>query len=348
MNENQIRSLKWKKDRVVGLGDGLSIRIRKSSKTYIIRKTTAGRISVITLGKSPALSLKQAKFKAMQFAQQADVSSVIVSTLIEDYIKDVVSPSSKVPDQVCGYLSHIDSVFGRHKVISVTRFALVQFIKSYSAKNGARTADRLRGYLRSVFAYAVELGYRDQNPMDGVSVRVTGYIPKARRRFLSDDEIRMVWTWPESDPNTLMIKFLLLTGLRISEARAGYVDGDKYRIDDSKGKHQKDDPRPHWVHLTPTAKALLPLPSTADRRTQEWLKKKLVAAGITDCFVPHDCRRTFATIANSNGVEPFIVERALNHKMPGVMAIYNHAEYEAERIDCAEVVESAVLGILAS
>jgi hypothetical protein len=33
--------------------------------------------------------------------------------------------------------------------------------------------------------------------------------------------------------------------------------------------------------------------------------------------------------------------------MQGVMAIYNHATYEAERIDCAEVVEKSVLKILA-
>jgi integrase len=346
MNQNDIRALKWEKDRMVGLGDCLWLRVRKSSKTYMLRKTTNKKVQVIRLGTHPALSLKQAKLKAMQYAQQADISTVIVSKLIEVYMHDVVNPASKIPDQVAGYMNHIDHAFGRQKVISVNRFKLVEFIKSFSATHGARTADRLRSYMKVLFAYGVELGYIDQNPMVGVTVKVTGYIPKVRRRILTDDEIRMVWAWPEREPNTRMIRFLLLTGLRISEARGGYVDGDKYRIDDTKGKHPKHETRPHWVHLTDEAKSLLPLPTTTNTNTQSWLVRKLVVAGITDRFTPHDCRRTFATIANDNGVREFIVERALNHKMPGVMAIYNHATYEAERIECARVVESTILQIV--
>jgi len=34
-----------------------------------------------------------------------------------------------------------------------------------------------------------------------------------------------------------------------------------------------------------------------------------------------------ATRMADMGVEPYIVEKCLNHKMSGVMAIYNHAEY---------------------
>jgi len=354
MNENQIKAIKWKKDNFIGFGDGLYLRVRKSSKTYIIRKTVNKKAQVITLGKSPALSLRKARLEAMKYAVEHDVSAVIVSKLIEQYLKDVVYPTSKVPNQVEGYLTHIDNTLGRFKLIDITRFQLVQFIKAYSEARGARSADRVRSYLKQLFAYGIELGYiQHENPMQGVTKRVTGYIAIDRKRVITPDEIRMIWAWrnaaqgwQKTEDNVRMIKFLLLTGLRISEAQTGYVDGDKFRMDDTKGKHPKHEKRPHWVYLTNEAKSQLPLPKCTATNIQHWLKRKLNSEEIENRFTPHDCRRTFATIANDNGVEPFVVERALNHRMQGVMATYNHAEYEAERIQCAKVVEAALLKMI--
>jgi len=354
MNENQINALKWNKDNVIGLGDGLYLRVRKSSKTYIIRKTVGKKAQVITLGKSPDLSMRQAKLEAMEYSLENNVSTVIVSRLVDQYLKDIVYPTSKVPNQVEGYLNHIKGTLGRIKLIDVTRFQLVQFIKTYSEARGARSADRVRSYLKQLFAYGVELGcIQHGNPMEGVTKRVTGYIAIDRKRVITPDEIKMIWSWKNADQgwqktedNVRVIKFLLLTGLRISEAQAGYIDGDKFRMDDTKGKHPKHERRPHWVFLTEGARALLPLPKCTATNIQHWLKRKLVAEGIQKRFTPHDCRRTFATIANDNGAEPFVVERVLNHRMQGVMASYNHAKYEAERIECANIVEKFILDIV--
>lgn len=354
MNEKSIQTLQWEgKDKVINLGPGLYIQVRRSSKSYIIRKTTNGKQHVITLGKSPMMSLRQARFEAAQYALQNAVSSVTVKRLIEQYTKDVVDPTSKVPKQVYGYLKHIKKQFGRQKVIDVERFDLVNFIQQYSSERGARSADRLRSYLKQLFDYAVELGYiRGESPMVGVTKRVTGYIAKKRKRVLTPDEIRAVWSWKNADKgwqktedNARVVKFLLLTGLRIGEAQKGYVDGDKFRIDDTKGKHGQDEKRPHWVYLTKTAKAQLPLPKCTATNIQAWLKRKLESEGYknNDRYTPHDCRRTFSTLANDNGVDPFIVERVINHTLQGTMADYNHAEYEKERIKCAKVVETVLL-----
>jgi hypothetical protein len=77
MNENQIKALNWNKDKIIGLGDGLYLRVRKSSKTYIIRKTVDKKAQVITLGKSPALS----KLDAMKYLHEHDVSTVTLTRL---------------------------------------------------------------------------------------------------------------------------------------------------------------------------------------------------------------------------------------------------------------------------
>jgi integrase len=163
----------------------------------------------------------------------------------------------------------------------------------------------------------------------------------------------MVWSWKNPDQgwqktedNVRVIKFLLLTGLRISEAQNGYIDGDKFRIDDTKGKHPKHKTRPHWVHLTDTARALLPLPECTPTNIQAWLRRILDNEGIEDRFTPHDCRRTFVTLANDAGISPYIVERTIGHTLQGMMKTYNQADYEAERIECAEAVEKAIMSMV--
>jgi integrase len=351
LSENIIKSLHWVgKDKRILDGQGLYLNLRRNSKTWLFRKKHSGKTQIITLGKWPTLSCKQARLDARRYADESNISNKTVSDLIAEYKKDVVYPDSKVPKQVEGYLNHIDQSFGQFKVMGVKRAQLVYFIKQYSVERGARSADRVRSYLKQVFAYGVELGYlTGSSPMDGVTKRVTGYKPIDRSRVLSNDEIRIVWSWKNPDKgqqnvedNARVIKFLLLTGLRISEAQAGYIDGDKFRIDDTKGKHSRHESRPHWVHLPEQARALLPLPECSATNIQAWLKRLLIAEGIEPRFTPHDCRRTFATLANDNGAQPFIVERVLNHKMQGVMAVYNYAEYEDERIECAEIVDAAI------
>ena len=54
-------------------------------------------------------------------------------------------------------------------------------------------------------------------------------------------------------------------------------------------------------------------------------------------FTPHDLRRTFASRLSDLGVMPHVIEKMLNHKMEGVMAVYNRAEYWSERVEAQKV-----------
>ena len=50
-------------------------------------------------------------------------------------------------------------------------------------------------------------------------------------------------------------------------------------------------------------------------------------------FTIHDFRRTARTHLAALGVEPFVAERCLNHKIKGVEGIYNRHDYFDERKD---------------
>jgi len=348
-NEHSIKTLKWSgKDSRLLIGDCLILQVRRSSKTWLVRRRIDGKASITTIGKYPELSLKAARKEAAKITEASTVSVVTVEQLITKYMSEVVERKHKRPELAQGYMDRavIPSI-GTQKARDVTRAQLVSIIQDYSER-GARTADQLRSNLKKLFSYAVELGYRDTNPMLEVSSRITGYIPNPRERVLSDDEIKDIWAWKNNthgwkrtEENARMLKFLLLTGLRISEARKGHQEGDKWIVPKELSKNGKA----HWVYLTETAKQLLPLPTCSATNIQAWLRRKL-GFDNDDRYTPHDLRRTCATRMADNGVEPFIVERVLNHKLEGVMAVYNRAEYEGERVNASLLMEKVILELL--
>jgi len=186
---------------------------------------------------------------------------------------------------------------------------------------------------------AWSLGCRDDNPASEISTRVSGYSAKPRKRVLSDTEITMVMR--SVHDNAPMLRFLLLTGLRISEAQQGHLDGDYWTVPAELSKNG----RAHWVWLTETAKRLLPLPKCTPTNIQAWLKRRCAKFDIEPAFTPHDLRRTFATRLHDASVPPHVLEKCLNHTMQGVMATYNQAEYRGERIAAYERMEALVLDV---
>lgn len=342
LNEARIRAAKaTDKDQMLSDGAGLYLRIRPGgSKKWVVRKKYNGKTSIMTLGAYPGISLKQARLKAAEMALKADLTSARVDELSEKYLREVVEPTHKRPELVRGYFDRaIIPSIGNKKVRDVTRVELVQLVQSYS-KRGARTADQLRSNLKKLFGYAAELGFVDFNPMLDVTRRVAGYRPVARDRVLTNEEIRFLWKL--DSPNARMLRFLLLTGLRIGEAQKGYQEETRWIVPERYSKNEKS----HWVHLTDLCLEQLPLPKCTSTNIQAWLRRVLDKEGISPRFTPHDLRRTAATRMADAGVEPFIVERVLNHTLEGVMAVYNRAEYESERVRAANVLTTTVQGVI--
>jgi site-specific recombinase XerD len=204
------------------------------------------------------MSLKRARIESAKITTAATISAVTVEQLVIKYMDELAHRKHKRPALAQGYMDRavIPSI-GAQKVRDVTRAQLLAIIQDY-AKRGARTADQLRSNLKKLFSYAVELGYRDDNPMLEVTSRISGYVANPRECVLTHDEIKNMWSWKNSEQrwqrtedNVRMLCFLLLTGLRISEARKGYQDGDKWIVPKEISKNSNS----HWVYLTDTAKA---------------------------------------------------------------------------------------------
>jgi integrase len=331
-----------KSDRLLADGNGLYLRIRPTgSKTWQFRRKRAGKVTTVALGDYPRVTLKAARLEAARHAVRHDDPSIVtVGELAEDYL-DLVRKTHRRPEQVEAYLNRaVLPALKERKVASLTRAELARLVRAYSSR-GNRAADSLRSQLRKMLQFAVELGYREDNPADSMTQRVAGYVPVDRDRVLSDDEIRALWAEPHG--NAHLLRFLLLTGLRIGEAQKGFADGERWQVPAEASKNG----RAHWVHLTPTALAELEAPfKTTATGVQSWTRRWCQRHAIEPPFRPHDCRRTAATRMADAGVEPFIIEKALNHTLQGVMRVYNRAEYEAERIAAAEALERELLRVV--
>ncbi len=340
--EREAQAARWEgRDRMIGTGsDNLYLLVRKKSKTWIIRKRPAGKAIILTIGKYPAMSVKAARAKALEEALKRDPSNKTVESLAEEFYAEVALKEHRRPEMMRGYLDRaVIPELGTRRVADLAPIDIAGVIQRYRTR-GARTADQLRSVLKSLFTYAVEIGVRPDNPVENLTRRIAGYRPEPRARVLTDDEIRLLWRIDHD--NGRLLRFLLLTALRITEAQRGDRDGDRWRVSADLAKNG----RAHWVYLTDSATAQLPLPACGATAAQSWLRRWCERQGIEPRFTPHDLRRTAATRMADAGIAPFVVERVLNHTLEGVMSVYNHAEYAEERIEAAKTLERVILDVI--
>ncbi len=293
------------------------------TKTFVYRARRNGQWEVVTLGRFPVMTLAAARKKASDLNDRKEGSaSLTFGELLDQWFTARIEPRYKVTANIETYVARGKDALGNKQLSVMTTRELVAELQRYAAASPV-AANRCLSNWKLALDYAVECGHIEHNPLARTTARAVGGEEKSRDRTLTDDEIRQLWA--QKGRNASLLRFLLLTGLRISEAQQGRQDGPLWRVDTSKNG------KPHWVHLPPLALAQIEPWETSPTAVQSWLRRK--GAGYT----PHDLRRTFVTRLNSIGIEPHIVEKCLNHSMQGVMGVYNKWEYPDDRIKAANL-----------
>jgi integrase len=328
-------------------GGGLYFRKRENSSSWVIRRTQNKVSSFTTIGRFPDLSLAAARKELEKFGDNS-ADSKIVADLLNDWF-DQNRTIWRRPEQMAGYIRRLtkdDPHLVAMNIHSVDLMIVRKSLKNYADSHGNVAANRLMEILKQVFKHAVQVGYLKYSPIVDLTRKVVGGVEKTRERVLTDDEIRLLCS---ADRHADLFRFLLLTGQRIREsqlARWEHITGDRLFIPATNNKSGRD----HWVALSKQVQGLLEsLPRgrgkifgiTSETAVQAYLKRWCTRNKIgtinqetkhQDHFTPHDLRRTFATRLNELKVGPHIVEKILNHKMSGVMAVYNQADYVDERV----------------
>jgi integrase len=342
LTDLRIRKLKPEaKDRWISDGEGLYLRVRATGgRSWVLRrrKESGGNL---TLGAWPALSLAQARIKAGAYSGKTTRFPTL-NEVLEEWHADVVAKTYRRPEDVSGYFDRLDPTLKSTRIDNLERVAVRHALKHYAEKRGPVAANRLLSILKTALRFARDAGYLAASPIEGLSPDLVGGPEETRERVLTDAEIRALWR--AESQHLPLLRFLLLTGQRIGEAQRAtwsHVRGDRWHIP---AEHSKNG-RAHWVALSRQVLALLRgqdsgrelvFGTATDTGVQAWLRRWCEREEIEPAFTPHDLRRTFATRLNTQGIAPHVVEKTLNHRMEGVMAVYNRAEYETERVEAMQ------------
>jgi integrase len=325
--ESNIRKLPIPaREKLIGDGRGLYIRCYPSGRrSWLFRTRVGGSWKTRNLGEWPGVTLAEARHKAAALAGKLLPEAVTFGDLLDDWYQRQIEPHYRVTRNIETYVAKGKAWAGNDRLSNLSAARLSALLTQY-AEDAPVAANRCLSNWKLALDYAVERGYIERNPLARTTAKSVGGKETPRDRTLDDEEIRALWASPH--PHAPLLKFLLLTGLRISEAQAArieHIEGDRLHIPENKSD------RPHWVYLTATARTLIGdhhghlFDSPSPTNVQARLKRAAVG------WTPHDLRRTFATRMAGLGVELHVIEKCLNHTLGGVLAIYNRHDYGAER-----------------
>ena len=331
-----------------------------------------GKQEKLTLGKYPALTLKNARIKrddaaqaaAMgqspahqkQLAKVAAADATTVSEFGSRFFKEIVAKDRRDLTTPRRYFDKsIVPGIGNKAVRDVTTEDVRSIIWKKKDEGFDAAAGEVRGVLKRLFDYAVTCGLTATNPVLALPMRHV-FKARSRERALSPEEIR-IFLKAAFESNIrrqfkIALHLILLTMVRKSElllARWEQVDLEQaeWHIP---AEHSKTG-KPHIVFLSKQAIALfnelktlssgseLVMPGRgsltkpfAHNAINTALKTALAGQAIP-AFTIHDLRRTASTSLHENGWPSDVVEKALNHTIGGVRGVYNRAEYESQRRD---------------
>ncbi len=329
-----------------------------------------GKQEKLTLGRYPALTLKNARIKRNEAAQAAAMGTspaqqkqlakvaaadaTTVAEFGERFFREIVVKDRKDIKMPRRYFDKaIVPLIGSKPVRDVTTEDVRAIIWRKKDEGFDAAAAAIRGVLKRMFDFAQTVGLITANPVLALPMRHV-HKAKSRDRALSPEEIRVFLTATfESNIRRqfkIGLQLILLTMVRKSElllARWTQVDLDQaeWHIPAENSKTGK----PHIVFLSRQSVALfnelyalaggseLVLPGRgsltktfAHNAINSALNKALQGQDIP-AFTIHDLRRTASTLLHEQGWPSDVVEKALNHTIGGVRGVYNRAEYEAQR-----------------
>jgi integrase len=246
--------------------------------------------------------------------------------------KGSMKPRSFVEDQ--RYLLKCALPLHKLSLSEIDRRTVAVLLGQVETSSGPFARNRLRSSLSAFFAWTIQEGLSELNPVTGTGRADEG---RGRERVLTADELRKLWRGLGSDRFSEIVRLLLLTGQRRTEISGlTWAEANLDRKVIVLGPERTKNSRSHEVPLSTQALAILARqPCGAlvfgERAFTDWARAKAALdqrIGIAPWKL-HDLRRTCATQMGELGVLPHVVEQALNHvsgAKAGVAGVYNRSK----------------------
>jgi integrase len=342
------------------LDRGFGLRVRDTgSKIWVYQYSRNNKTRRMTIGVWPTMSPSQAREQVRKLTAErrlgADPAHDLATRQADkETFAAVVTQylAAKEPElrdrtyaETMRYLTGTASRLNARPMAAIEQSEIAALLDRAATDSGDATANRLRANLAALFTWAMQRGKVAANPVMLTEKRKE----QSRDRVLSDAELAAIWNaCPEGDFGNI-VKLLMLTGQRRSEIgglRWSEIDMHTGQIN-LPGERTKNG-HPHFVPLSePVREIIAAQPRLRDQvfgrgDSAEGFAGWSAAKAALDKRLPanmpgwglHDLRRTMATGMGELGVQPHIIEAAINHQSghkAGVAGTYNRANYHAER-----------------
>lgn len=349
---------------------GFGLRISPGgTRTFVLVYRANGMARRLTIGRYPALSLSEARVKAMDAlnkvahgtdprpAKSKEGSGYRFSDAVDTFVRLHCERHNRAitrRDTERILKNRFVSRWGKRGVGEISRADVLKVLDGIMQEGMPSAANHALAAIRKFFNWCIERGLIDQSPASGIKKPAKD---KSCDRVLDASEVKSVWraSGMLAYPSEQIVKLLMLTAQRRNEVanmRWAHINlAEKcWSLPSAFTKNN----RAHLVPLTKGAiEILTSMPKLSDdlvfpsRRLQETcfsdfsrLKSRLDAASEVRGWTLHDLRRTAATHMASMGIGPHVIERILNHAtgtLGGVAGIYNRFEYLPEMRSALEV-----------
>lgn len=310
------------------------------NKSYLVTKRSDGRLKNVTIGKCSDVSVTEARRKAQEILtaissgvdpttekRKKAISKTSLSNVLELYL----SERELKPYTVENYRYKLKRGFSdwlTKPVSSITEDMILSRHKKIS-KAGKTTANTTMRVLRLTLNYANAVGMIDGNPASILSKARLWHKNNRKDRVIPSDKLQRWHEAVEALSNQkakVFFLMLLYMGFRSGEGltlKWSQVDLKKKSItliDTKNGtNHRLPIPAPLIQHIESLHKHTGGHkwvfsgrdPEMHMQHPREPMKAVTKMSGVE--FSPHDCRRTFATIAEAVNLPMSMIKRLMNH-----------------------------------
>ncbi|WP_228098428.1 tyrosine-type recombinase/integrase, partial [Chitinilyticum piscinae] len=371
------------------IGDGLYLSRKNGAHraSWYYRYTVGNITQKMVIGYYPEMTVTSARKEALKKKVQLlggvvpklqkeklverQVTEVIekrlertVGQLAQEYLLRIISPRIRTDYiQRRQLAKDVLPYIGSRKIKSIIPEDIDRLLDRIRQRGAPTVANKVLRLLQNMWNYAQRKGYIENNRIALMTIADAGGSEVARSRFLTADEIQLLFVAMRrargfSRQNELTIRLLLLLCCRKMElcsARWENFDLEAavwYMTDDTKTKRGIDVPLPKLA-----VTYLLELKTLAGDSEYVLPARKMQTSGIPYIcvntlnvalskvkrempnvapFVIHDLRRTGRTHLSDLGIDPITAELTLNHHIKGVHGIYNRHSYFKERKQALE------------
>jgi integrase len=353
-----------------GASKWLGLGIHGSITAEEARTLAKKRAGHVADNRDPVAEQEEAREAAAR-AKRAEINTV--DTILDAFEKDHVD-SLRSADQVKqAFTNHVRPRIGDKSIYALKRSDITTMLNEVKGAAGPAMADRVLAHVRKAFNWQMVQDNEFNSPIVRGMAK-TKPKDRARKRTLSDDEIRDIWRaldqWEGAACYPRFIKSLLVAMTRRNESARLHteeLEGDLWTIPASRYKNKRD----HVIPITPAMRALIGWKpagkrnswfafsttdgekafsgfSKAKKELNKLIAKARKAEGRPTMkqWQLHDLRRTGRSLMSRAKVDADHAERCMGHVIGGVRETYDRYEYLEEKRAAFEALAGLVDMIL--